>query len=147
MKARYSKGMWSKCLLIGICAIVVGCSSSAKSDALSAADAQADAPVDASVACYPLFHACTATEQCCVPNRCLNITGNLACQQEGPAPDADQPDATGDANQSQVDGPAAGDAVACYPLFHACSVTEQCCAPNRCLNITGTPACQQEGPR
>jgi hypothetical protein len=35
---------------------------------------------------------------------------------------------------------------ACYPLFHACTTDGECCAPNRCLNITGTPACQVEGP-
>ncbi|HVV51808.1 MAG TPA: hypothetical protein VHO06_19225 [Polyangia bacterium] len=38
------------------------------------------------------------------------------------------------------------DALACFPLFHACTTSDECCAPNRCLNITGTPACQQEGP-
>jgi hypothetical protein len=38
------------------------------------------------------------------------------------------------------------DAGACYPLFHACTSTAQCCAPNLCLNITGSPACQVEGP-
>jgi hypothetical protein len=37
--------------------------------------------------------------------------------------------------------------VACYPLFHGCASNGECCAPNRCLNITGTPACQQEGPQ
>ena len=35
----------------------------------------------------------------------------------------------------------------CYPLFHACGSNSECCAPNRCLNITGTPECQQEGPQ
>jgi hypothetical protein len=39
------------------------------------------------------------------------------------------------------------DAGSCYALFHACTGSEQCCAPNLCLNITGTPACQVEGPR
>jgi hypothetical protein len=29
-------------------------------------------------------------------------------------------------------------------LFHACTGNDECCAPNRCLNITGTPECQQE---
>ncbi len=38
-------------------------------------------------------------------------------------------------------------ATACYPLFHACTINDECCAPNRCLNITGTPQCQQEGPQ
>ena len=38
-------------------------------------------------------------------------------------------------------------ATACYPLFHACASNDECCAPNRCLNITGTPECQQEGPQ
>jgi len=49
-----------------------------------------------------------------------------------------------------ADAPTDGSAdhpIACYPLFHACTTTDECCAPNRCLNITGTPACQQEGPR
>jgi hypothetical protein len=40
--------------------------------------------VDAA-ACYPLFHACTSSDQCCAPNLCLNITGTLQCQVEGPA--------------------------------------------------------------
>jgi len=35
---------------------------------------------------------------------------------------------------------------ACFPLFHACTTDDQCCGPNRCLVITGTPLCQQEGP-
>ena len=43
-------------------------------------------------------------------------------------------------------GDAGGDAAACYPLFHACATNAECCAPNRCLNITGTLECQQEGP-
>jgi hypothetical protein len=38
-------------------------------------------------------------------------------------------------------------AAACFPLFHACTGNTECCAPNRCLNITGTPECQQEGPQ
>jgi len=43
-------------------------------------------------------------------------------------------------------GDARGDAASCYPLFHACATNAECCAPNRCLNITGTLECQQEGP-
>ena len=57
------------------------------------ADDRSDAPLetntDHSPACYPLFHACTVTEECCAPNRCLDITGTPACQQEGPAIDAE----------------------------------------------------------
>ena len=37
-------------------------------------------------------------------------------------------------------------AAACFPLFHDCALDTECCAPNRCLNITGTPKCQVEGP-
>jgi hypothetical protein len=51
-------------------------------------DTQTESNADHSPACYPLFHACTMTDECCAPNRCLNITGTLACQQEGPAMDA-----------------------------------------------------------
>lgn len=39
------------------------------------------------------------------------------------------------------------DGAACYPLFHACASDGECCAPNRCLNITGTLQCEQEGPK
>jgi hypothetical protein len=52
-----------------------------------------------------------------------------------------------------VDGPAdgaadlsdAGDA-ACSALFTRCTQDSECCAPYRCLNITGTRECQLEGP-
>jgi hypothetical protein len=37
-------------------------------------------------------------------------------------------------------------AIACQPRFYPCASDDQCCAPNRCLNITGTSLCQQEGP-
>lgn len=43
-------------------------------------------------------------------------------------------------------GGGGSDAAACFPLFHACTTNDQCCAPNRCINITGQPECQQEGP-
>jgi hypothetical protein len=56
--------------------------------------------------------------------------------------DAERSDAVSDAVQS--DG--GQDAAACYPLFHACTSSAECCAPNLCINITGTPACQVEGP-
>ncbi len=84
-------------IAIGAAALPSGCSGSLVSqDAGQASvdvDAHSDAPRASSgdhpPACYPLFHACMATEECCAPNRCLNITGTLACQQEGPAVDAD----------------------------------------------------------
>ena len=38
-------------------------------------------------------------------------------------------------------------ATACHPRFHACASDDECCAPNRCLNITGTSWCQQDGPQ
>src|SRR5579863_3484935 len=38
------------------------------------------------------------------------------------------------------------DELACLQLFHSCTVDSECCAPNRCLNVTGTAQCQQEGP-
>ena len=41
---------------------------------------------------------------------------------------------------------AGADQLACFPLFHDCTADAECCAPNRCLNITGTRQCQQEGP-
>ena len=136
-------------------AVVGGGLASACHRSLDSSDAQtaskdADADLDAASepsgdhpsACLPLFHACTTTDECCAPNRCLNITGTPACQQEGPALDADSSEPVSDA--AQDDG--GQDAAACYPLFHACTSSEQCCTPNRCLNITGSPACQVEGP-
>ena len=111
-------------------------------DADAQSDATSDSTGDHSQACYPLFHACTTTDECCAPNRCLNITGALACQQEGPPVDADSSEPVSDA--ARDDG--GQDAAACYPLFHACTSSEQCCAPNLCLTINGGPACQVEGP-
>jgi hypothetical protein len=43
-------------------------------------------------------------------------------------------------------GDGGADQLACYPLFHDCASDAECCAPNRCLSITGTRQCQQEGP-
>jgi len=131
-------------------ALASGCHRSLEnSDAQTAnkdADVSSDVPgesnADRPLACYPLFHACTTTDECCAPNRCLNITGTPACQQEGPARDADTPETAADTTQN--DG--GQDASACYPLFHACTSSEQCCAPNLCLTINGGPACQVEGP-
>ena len=112
--------------------------------ARAGADGQSDVP-DASnsdhpLACYPLFHACGTTDECCAPNRCLSITGTPACQQEGPALDADGSEPVSDA--APEDG--GQDATACYPLFHACTSSGQCCAPNLCLSINGPPTCQIE---
>ena len=45
-----------------------------------------------------------------------------------------------------IAGTGGSGATACFSLFHACANSADCCAPNRCLNITGTLACQQEGP-
>lgn len=57
------------------------------------------------------------------------------------------PETSGDAPVDAFGGgDSGGDAAACFPLFHACAINADCCAPSRCLNITGTPACQQEGP-
>jgi hypothetical protein len=74
------------------------------------------------------------------PLRCFTPwTGSCSSSSTAAAAADAAPDERADA--------AADQAPACYPLFHACTTTDQCCAPNRCLNITGTPACQQEGPR
>jgi hypothetical protein len=47
-------------------------------------------------------------------------------------------------------GANAGDAAVeqrlCRGLFAPCTTDSQCCAPNRCVVITGVPQCQQEGP-
>jgi hypothetical protein len=37
-------------------------------------------------ACFPLFHACETTEECCPPYQCINVN-TRACQLEGPPPD------------------------------------------------------------
>jgi len=118
----------------------------ANADAEALSDAAAESSSDRPPACYPLFHACTTTDECCAPNRCLNITGTPACQQEGPVQDANSSDAMSDAAQNDGGQDATADAAACYPLFHACTSTEQCCVPNLCLTINGGPACQVEGP-
>jgi hypothetical protein len=55
-------------------------------------------------------------------------------------------DGTRDAPQTSDGKSNVGDVPACVPLFHACGANSDCCAPNRCLNITGTLECQQEGP-
>jgi hypothetical protein len=56
------------------------------SDAVTMDTQDVNSEVDA---CLPLFQRCTTDSQCCSPNRCLIITGEPPCQQEGPAlPDA-----------------------------------------------------------
>ena len=113
----------------------------------------ADGTGDDSPACFPLFHDCTTTAECCGPYRCLNITGRLACQSESPA-DAAPGNSPLDVATEVADGsvdliaPAdsGGDSAACFPLFHDCAMTADCCGPYRCLNITGHLACQGEGP-
>jgi len=50
-------------------------------------DAAARDASDDRAACFAMFHVCSTDRECCAPNRCLNITGQLACQQEGPAPE------------------------------------------------------------
>ena len=39
-----------------------------------------------------------------------------------------------DANVEAVGEPSGDHPSACYPLFHACTTTDECCAPNRCLD-------------
>lgn len=82
---------------IGAAVLASGCGSrslvsqdaaQARVDADDRSDATRESSADDAPACYPRFHACTATEECCAPNRCLDITGTPACQQEGPAVDA-----------------------------------------------------------
>ena len=54
---------------------------------------------------------------------------------------------TDDTVSADMHPPDAGsDVPMCRPLFAACTTDSQCCAPNRCLTITGVPECQQEGP-
>jgi len=116
-----------------------------------ASGGDSDATDDGGFTCFSLFHACSVTAECCGPYRCLNITGQPACQEEGPTQDAAAMGADGAVDSpSDTDGADAasdgGDAAACFPLFHACTAGTDCCAPYRCLNITGQPACQLEGP-
>lgn len=59
---------------------------SSQSDAETSAD-DLGAPDDSAVACFPLFHTCAVTADCCGTYRCLNITGQPACQLEGPTTD------------------------------------------------------------
>ena len=63
-----------------------GACTSSDGAAAEAGDAATDASTDA--ACIGLFQACTETSQCCTPYACINITGTLQCQLEGPAIDA-----------------------------------------------------------
>jgi hypothetical protein len=81
----------------GLLAVTSGCSKSLSArdagppvrDADVHSDVSLDTIADHPPACYPLFHACTTTEECCAPNRCFSITGAATCQQEGPVVDAD----------------------------------------------------------
>ncbi len=70
-------------------------------------------------------------------------TGSIGPATTGGAGDSGGSAATRGADASVVGG---SDAAACFSLFHACAKESDCCAPNRCLNITGTLACEQEGP-
>ena len=76
------------------------------------------------------------------------LAGGLAsaCHRSLDSSDAQTASKDADANLDAASEPSGDHPSACYPLFHACTTTDECCAPNRCLNITGTPACQQEGP-
>jgi hypothetical protein len=88
--------------------VLWGCGSSTttlptEADAASVASERASA--DTAAACFQLFHACTGNDECCAPNRCLNITGTPECQQEGPQ--VGEPDARA-GNLSMVDAGACG---------------------------------------
>jgi hypothetical protein len=77
----------------------------------------------------------------------VGTAGHGAAGEGGAAPDASVergPDvgANSDAAREAPDA-----APMCRGLFVACQSDEECCAPNRCLDITGTPECQQEGPQ
>jgi len=63
---------------------LIGCGSSLPAEADAASGSSQQASADTAAACFPLFHACTGNDECCAPNRCLNITGTPECQQEGP---------------------------------------------------------------
>lgn len=135
--------------LVAVAIHLLGCKSQSASNLQKADDAVApndaspthdgptDTEEDALASCFPLFHGCATTAECCAPNRCLNVTGTPACQLEGPKDAAIAADSGKDATQATT---------ACFSLFHACTESGECCAPNRCLNITGTLECQQEGP-
>jgi hypothetical protein len=85
-----------------------------------------------------------------VISRVLVVVAALAlggCHRSVDSSDAqDGPAADGDSSAQDASMDSGQDAAACYPLFHACTSSDQCCAPNLCINITGTPACQVEGP-
>jgi len=92
-------------------------------------------------ACFALFHGCATTTDCCAPYRCLDTTGGLTCQIDSPTDAATGLDTgVSDASSGGVDG------LACFPLFHPCVASSDCCSPYLCLTITGQPACQLEGP-
>ncbi|SRR6266545_797346 len=82
---------------------------------------------------------------------CSRSLANRDAQQanadaDGLTIDADSSELPSDASQNNGGQDATTDAAACYPLFHACMSSDQCCAPNLCLTINGGPACQVEGP-
>ncbi len=136
--------------LVALGAMAGACSSSPKASSHTGTDGNSqtvEAGADAPPACQPLFHACVNDGECCAPNRCLNVSGTLMCQQEGPGSAGTARDGTVDVSRNQSDAGHTPTDAACYPMFHACTSNDECCAPNHCLNITGTPACQQEGPR
>jgi hypothetical protein len=76
---------------------------------------------------------------------CGGSLGNQDAHSDAPSGSEPMPDTAQNDGGHNNDAASAEDAPACYPLFRACTTTEQCCAPYRCLNINGL-ACQLEGP-
>ena len=67
---------------------------------------------------------------------------SLAARDSGAGRDDAAGNAGKDGGSDGMDG-----AAACFSIFHSCELDTECCAPNRCLNITGINACQLEGPQ
>jgi hypothetical protein len=84
---------------------------------------------------------------------CGSSTGNPWTEADASSDDAEQVSETANPcteTSALVDAAeqvSADAATACQLRFHPCVSDSDCCAPNRCLNITGTSLCQQEGPQ
>jgi hypothetical protein len=105
---------------------IAGSGGSGGAVATSGADASAASGNDAT-ACFSLFHACSENADCCAPNRCLNITGTLACEQEGPAVGGST--ATGGSSGTGGTGGASSrsSGVSCYDSSGTIATTAKTC--------------------
>jgi hypothetical protein len=99
--------------------------------------------------CLPLMADCKNNSECCSPNLCMNITGTLKCQQEGPMQDIQQPDVldtvwgdvdTGPCSPQGYDAPVcSGTGALSFPSFpKTCTTDAECFVAEHQINCCGT---------